>query len=66
MDCVRANPERERQDGIVGPRFGLGPWIDRRSGRVAKERGRFIAAESCELCPGRADNVDRIKVLSSV
>ena len=27
---LRANPERERQGGIVPPPFGLGPWVGAR------------------------------------
>ena len=38
-----ANPEGERQGGIVPPPFGLGPWVD----------ARVVSPRSPILRPGR-------------
>ena len=40
---LRANPERERQGGIVPPPFGLGPWVG----------ARVVSPRSPILRPGR-------------
>src|SRR5262245_40671745 len=58
---LRANPEGERQGGLVPPRFGLGPWVGARGGsprspilrpgRPSSERRRSLRATT----RGRSD-----------
>jgi hypothetical protein len=41
-----ANPERERQGGIVSPPFGLGPWVG----------ARVVSPRSPILRPGHSSS----------